>query len=104
MKSSNAATIFKALGEGKRMQMVRLLGEREWTVGELEKSLKLSQSATSQHLRLLKDAGLVAFRKHGNFRIYRLQKGKLREAMSFFDQLWDEGLQIMKAKLEQNDK
>ncbi len=104
MKITNAASIFKALGDGKRMHLVKLLGERECTVGELEKSLKLSQSATSQHLKLLKDAGLVTSRKHGNFRIYRLQKNKLQEAMRFFDQLWDEGLETMKTKLESNEK
>ena len=103
MNSSTAVTIFKALSDAKRMQMIHLLGERECTVGELEANLQLSQSATSQHLKLLKDAGLVSYRKHGNFRIYKLQKSKLQEVMQFFDQFWDKGLNTLKSKLEENE-
>lgn len=103
MNSSNAVSIFKALADAKRMQIVTLLGESECTVGELESKLELSQSATSQHLKLLKDAGLVSYRKHGNFRIYKLQKSKLQEAMQFFDQFWDKGLGSLKSKLEGNE-
>lgn len=104
MNSTNAVKIFKALGDGKRLQIVNILGNRECSVGELEETLQLSQSATSQHLRLLKNAGLVADRKHGNFRIYSLQRNNLREAMHFFDQFWDSGLEAMKAKLEQHEE
>ncbi|MDN5201906.1 metalloregulator ArsR/SmtB family transcription factor [Fulvivirgaceae bacterium BMA10] len=93
-------SVFRILADKNRTRMVKLLGENELTVGELERSLGLSQSATSQHLKLLNDAGLVVCRKHGNFRIYSLRKEALQKAMRYFDSLWDEGLNKMKTKLE----
>ena len=100
MAAVQTDSIFKVLADGNRRKMVKLLGQKEMTVGELERALRLSQSATSQHLKLLKEAGLVIQRKHGNFRIYALKTTALRKAMSFFDNLWDSGLQQLKQNLE----
>ena len=92
--------VFKVLADRKRREMIHLLSEKERTVGELEKALDLSQSSTSQHLKLLNSAGLVSFRKHGNFRLYSLQTQALQEAMKFFENLWSKGLSDLKTKLE----
>lgn len=104
MARKDIGTIFKVLADDRRRQMLQLLGQQERTVGELEETLDLSQSSTSQHLKLLHQAGLVTFRKHGNFRIYTLQRQRLKDAMSFFDHLWDEGLLRMKQHLEQDEQ
>lgn len=96
-------SVFKVLADENRSKMVWLLGEKEQTVGELEQALGLSQSSTSQHLKILTQSGLVSFRKHGNFRIYALKKEELRAAMSFFDSLWDKGLDRLKQNLEKNE-
>lgn len=102
MSTLAVSSVFKVLADDNRNRMVLLLGEKEQTVGELEKSLGLSQSSTSQHLKILNDAGLVTIRKHGNFRIYSLKKEALKKAMSFFDRLWDEQLNQLKNHLEQS--
>lgn len=95
--------IYKVLGDPHRLHMIELLGSNELTVGELEQQVKLSQSATSQHLKLLQEAGLVRFRKKGNFRIYMLRTDSLKKAMRIFDYLWDNDLLILKNKLERNE-
>ena len=102
MHTNEITQVFKVLGDSNRNKIVSLLSEREQTVGELEKSLGQSQSSTSQNLKMLYDAGLVTYRKHGNFRLYSLQHETLKRVMLYFDALWDEGLQKMKANLESN--
>ncbi len=104
MAISQVEAVFKVLSDRNRIKLVRLLGQKERTVGELEKLLRMSQSSTSQHLKLLKNAGLVSSRKHGNFRIYSLRAAQLRDAMGYFDNLWDESLKQMKAKLEGDEE
>lgn len=104
MQTKAIVPIFKTLADGHRMQMVELLGQKNSTVTEIKEHLGLSQSATSQHLKLLSEAGLVSIRKYGNFRIYSLHRAVLQEAMNYFDQLWDTDLLQLKNNLESNDK
>ena len=92
--------IFGALGDQNRFQIVNLLGRKNHTVDELRNSLGISQSSTSQHLKVLHQAGLVAFTKHGNFRINSLRRNELKKAMHYFDNLWDEGFEKLKSNLE----
>ncbi len=92
--------VFKALGDPYRMKIIALLGEKECTVEQLKEGTGISQSSTSQHLKVLHSANLVAFKKHGNFRIYSLQREQLAKAMRFFDNLWDKDLETLKSKLE----
>ncbi len=95
--------IYKVLGDPHRLHMIELLGSGEKSAGELERAIQLSQSATSQHLKLLYTAGLVKVRKKGNFRIYVLQRNRLQEAMNFFNYLWDKDLMKLKQNLEANE-
>ena len=80
--------------------MVTMLGKKPLSVDEIKSELGISQSSTSQHLKVLYQVGLVTFSKKGNFRIYTLRKNELQKAMHFFDHLWDEGLDRLKSKLE----
>lgn len=92
--------IYKALGDPSRVKITALLGEKDCTVDELKDGAGISQSSTSQHLKILYKADLVSYKKHGNFRIYSLQKEQLSKAMHFFDGLWEKDLQTLKTKLE----
>ena len=98
--TGHTSGIFKALADDRRRSMLLLLGQAQHTVEQLRAKLGISQSSTSQHLKLLLQSGLVSFRKHGNFRVYELRQEELKNAMSFFDGLWDDGLQSMKHQLE----
>ncbi len=92
--------VFKALSDQSRFDMVVQLGEGPCTVDELRTRLDISQSSTSQHLKILHEAGLVSYSRHGNFRTYTLRKNELKKAMHFFDDLWDDGLERLKRNLE----
>ena len=97
-------TVFRVLGEPNRVKMVMLLGEKDCTVDQLRNRLGISQSSTSQHLKMLLRAGLATYSIHGNFRIYSLRTNELKKAMRFFDKFWDDGLKKMKAKLESKNE
>lgn len=70
--------IYGALGEPTRLRIVRLLGEHEGlTCGEITERLGVTCSTLSHHLALLADAGLLAMRKDGRYRIYSLRRAVL---------------------------
>lgn len=73
------------------------------SVGTLAAGLPVSRPAVSQHLKVLKDAGLVAETKHGTSRIYALDRAGLAEMRDYFDRLWDDVLEVYKRSLEASD-
>ena len=81
---------FEALGDPTRREILRLLGEGDKPVHELAEALPISRPAVSRHLRLLKDAGLVAEEADGTRRIYHLEAGGLLAAQAYFAQVWGE--------------
>jgi DNA-binding transcriptional ArsR family regulator len=81
-----------ALGDGTRRSIVLLLAERPQTVGELAAGLPVSRPAVSQHLRVLKEAGLVAERAAGTRRIYRLNEAGVLALRDQLDTFWNRAL------------
>ncbi|TVZ39900.1 DNA-binding transcriptional ArsR family regulator [Alteromonadaceae bacterium 2753L.S.0a.02] len=71
--AKDAATLLKELGNESRLMVCCSLGDSELSVGELNKQVPLSQSALSQHLARLREAGVVCTRKEGQTVYYRLQ-------------------------------
>jgi DNA-binding transcriptional ArsR family regulator len=69
-------------------------------VGELANALPVSRPAVSQHLRVLKEAGLVTERREGTRRLYRLDPDGLGELRDYFDDFWSEALAAFKAAAE----
>jgi DNA-binding transcriptional ArsR family regulator len=72
-------TAFEVLAEPNRRHILDLLRERERPVGELVQALDLSQPAVSKHLRVLREAGIVAARSDAQRRVYRVRAESLRE-------------------------
>ncbi|MGQ4915398.1 MAG: ArsR/SmtB family transcription factor [Candidatus Asgardarchaeia archaeon] len=64
------AKVFRALAEPKRLCILELLREKEYCACEFIDLIKISQSNTSRHLKILRDAGIVSYRQEGNKRIY----------------------------------
>jgi DNA-binding transcriptional ArsR family regulator len=81
---------FEALGDANRREILTLLGAGEKSVGELADALPISRPAVSRHLRLLREAGLVAERPHGTLRIYRLQEHGVEVVRDYLRQVWGE--------------
>jgi DNA-binding transcriptional ArsR family regulator len=83
---------FGALGDRTRRAIVLCLAERPQAVGELAAALPLSRPAVSQHLKVLKDAGLVADRAEGTRRIYRLNEAGVAALRDQLDTFWRRAL------------
>ena len=80
------------LGDPTRRAIFELLARRPSTVGELAQQLPITRSAVSQHLRMLKDGGLVVSRAEGTRRIYRLNPDGVTALRAYLDRVWAEAL------------
>ena len=81
-----------ALGDGTRMAIFQRLADGPMAVNELAGMLPVSRPAVSQHLRVLKDAGLVTDRKAGTRRMYQLDPDGVARLRAHFDQVWERAL------------
>jgi DNA-binding transcriptional ArsR family regulator len=91
-----------ALGDPTRREIFERLAERPRAVGELACELPVSRPAVSQHLKVLKDAGLVVDRPAGNRRIYRLNPEGVGALRAQLDRFWSEALATYKRVVEQD--
>ena len=89
---ANAEVALDALGDSTRRRVLDLLRADERSVKELTDALDISQPAVSQHLRALREAGLVAARPVGARRLYRVDRDGLGEVRAWVDSFWDEVL------------
>lgn len=90
-----------ALGDPTRRAIFERLAERPRAVGELARELPVSRPAVSQHLKVLKDAGLVMDRPDGNRRIYRLDPDGIGALRAELEGFWEKALAAYKAAAEQ---
>ena len=81
-----------ALGDPTRLAIVTCLAERPQAVGELAETLPISRPAVSQHLRVLKEAGLVTDQAAGTRRVYRLNPAGLAALRDQLDAFWNRAL------------
>lgn len=85
---AKSAGMLKALGNSKRLEIVHILRENEKKVGELEKIIGISQSALSQHLAVLRTAGIVSTRRDAQSVFYSLADEKCRKLLDLLDKLY----------------
>ena len=98
MAYGNAA--FAALSDPTRRQVLERLAEGPRAVGELAQGLPVSRPAVSQHLKVLKHAGLVSDRQDGAKRIYAIDPNGLGAMRAWLDQFWDVALAAFQAEAE----
>lgn len=91
-----------ALGDPTRRAIFERLADRPRAVGELAGTLPVSRPAVSQHLRVLKEAGLVLDRPAGNRRIYQVDPEGLATLRAELDRFWDKTLDAYKQAVEQH--
>jgi DNA-binding transcriptional ArsR family regulator len=89
-----------ALGDPTRRAVFERLRRGPSSVGELAAELPVSRPAVSQHLRVLKEAGLVSERKNGTRRIYRIEPVGLAELREYVESFWDDALAAFAAAAE----
>jgi DNA-binding transcriptional ArsR family regulator len=80
------------LGDPTRRAIFELLARRPSSVGELAQQLPITRPAVSQHLRVLKDGGLVVSRPEGTRRVYRLNPDGVTALRAYLDRIWQEAL------------
>jgi DNA-binding transcriptional ArsR family regulator len=93
-----------ALGDPTRRAIFERLADRPQAVGELASELPVSRPAVSQHLKVLKDAGLVLDRRAGKHRIYRLDPDGLGVLRADLERFWNKALAAYKTAVEQPTK
>lgn len=94
---------FVALADPTRRQVFERLAEGPRAVGELAEGLPVSRPAVSQHLKVLKAAGLVTDRPDGARRVYQIDPAGLGQMRAWLDRFWDVALDAFKAEAERND-
>jgi DNA-binding transcriptional ArsR family regulator len=90
-----------ALGDPTRREIFERLADGPIAVGELARGLPVSRPAVSQHLRVLKQAGLVSDRQEANRRIYSLDPMGVGALRAYFDRFWTQALDAFKTVAEQ---
>ena len=94
----------RALAHPRRRKMLVLAWDRECTSGELARGCRLSRPAASQHLRVLREAGLVSVRSAGNRRLYRVRVDRLAELRAMLDEFWGARLARLHSELAPDDE
>jgi DNA-binding transcriptional ArsR family regulator len=93
-----------ALGDPTRQAIFERLAERPLPVGELAAGLPVSRPAVSQHLKVLKEAGLVVDRRAGTRRVYQVDPQALADLRAYFDAFWDQSLAAFRDAAEQEER
>lgn len=83
---------FRALANANRRTLLRLIRDEPRPVGDLSRELSVSQPAVSQHLAVLREAGLVTVEPDGRRRLYRADTAALADVQAFFDDYWSDGV------------
>jgi DNA-binding transcriptional ArsR family regulator len=92
-----------ALADPTRRSLFEKLRQTPTSVADLAETMPISRPAVSQHLKVLKDAGLVVDEARGNRRIYRIDPSGLGPLRAWLDQFWEDALDKFKAEAEKPD-
>lgn len=99
----SAGATFAALAEPRRREMLLLVRDQPRSVTEIAGHFDITQQAVSQHLKVLKEAGLVAMRPDRQRRLYVVRPEGLEALQAFLAELWPQSLQRLKRAIETGD-
>src|SRR5256886_14055677 len=94
----------KAIAGPRRRRILALVRDGELSAGEIAAQFDVTRPAISQHLNVLKEAGLVSERRNGTRRLYRARPEGLVELKQFLEGFWDERLETLKREAEKEEK
>ena len=94
----------KAIAGPRRRQILALVRDGELAAGEIAAHFDVTRPAVSQHLNVLKEAGLVSERRNGTKRLYRARPEGLAELKEFLEEFWDERLVALKREAEREER
>jgi len=90
----------RAIAEPRRRAILRLVATRELPAGEIATHFEVTRPAVSQHLTVLKDAGLITERRDGTRRLYRARPEGLDELQRFLSDMWGRSLDLARRLVE----
>jgi DNA-binding transcriptional ArsR family regulator len=94
----------KAIAAPRRRRILSLVRDAELSAGEIAAQFDVTRPAISQHLNVLKEAGLVSERRNGTRRLYRARPEGLAELKAFLEEFWDERLEALKREAEREER
>jgi DNA-binding transcriptional ArsR family regulator len=94
----------RAIAAPPRRRILTLVRDDELTAGEIASHFDVSRPAVSQHLTVLKEAGLVSERRNGTRRLYRARPEGLAELKDFLEEFWDVRLEALKREAEKEER
>ena len=94
----------KAIAAPTRRQILTLVRDGELSAGEIASHFDVTRPAVSQHLNVLKEAGLVSERRNGTRRLYRARPEGLAQLKDFLEEFWDVRLDALKREAEKEEK
>jgi DNA-binding transcriptional ArsR family regulator len=94
----------KAIAEPRRREILRLVRNEELSAGEIASRFEVTRPAISQHLKVLREAGLLEERREGTRRIYRARPEGLEGLRSFLEGFWDDTLARLKVEAEREER
>jgi DNA-binding transcriptional ArsR family regulator len=94
----------RAIAEPRRQEILRLVRDGELAAGEIAAHFEITRPAVSQHLAVLREAGLVTERRDGTRRLYRARPEGLQELQEFLDGFWGFGLERLRRAAEDEQR
>jgi DNA-binding transcriptional ArsR family regulator len=104
MARFDADAALRALSDPRRRQMLEFVADFERTSSELAGRCRLSRPATSQHLKVLREADLVTVRVDGNRRLYRARADRVAEILTMLDRFWGGRLAALRDEVERSSQ
>ena len=96
--------MLKAIAAPRRRHILSLVRDGELSAGEIAAHFDVTRPAVSQHLNVLKEAGLVSERRNGTKRLYRARPEGLIQLKTFLEEFWDERLEALKRQAEREER
>src|SRR5882724_10206905 len=97
---ASADQVLRAVVDPRRREILRLVAHHELPAGEIAATFDITRTAVSQHLTVLKQAGLLRERRDGTRRFYRVQPNGLNELRRFLDEIWADSLDSARQIIE----
>jgi DNA-binding transcriptional ArsR family regulator len=97
-------TVIQAISEPRRREILQMVRDRELAAGEIAAGFDVTRPAISQHLTVLRNAGLVSERREGTRRLYRARPEGLAKLQAFLDGFWEDRLERLKLSAEQEER
>ena len=96
--------MLKAIAAPRRRHILSLVRDGELSAGEIAAHFDVTRPAVSQHLNVLKEAGLVSERRNGTRRLYQARPEGLIQLRAFLEEFWDERLEALKREAEREER